>query len=273
MPEEPKLPAAGTAAADDSAIARLVELIDQAQRVVALTGAGISTESGIPDYRGPGGVWERNAPPTLGDFRDNPETRRRYWARRREGYPRMAAAEPNAGHRALAGLERSGTLTAVVTQNIDGLHQKAGNDPERVIELHGTTHLVRCLNCGRESSAADVQSRVPAGGEAPVCDRCGGPLRAATILFGESLPEAALRRAVEAAGACDLMLVVGTSLVVNPAAQLPLLAKRAGARLAIVNREATPLDPLADVVVSAGAGAVLGAVMEELTARQARAGG
>lgn len=250
----------GVTAGVEAAVDRLVELVRGSARVVALTGAGISTESGIPDYRGPGGVWERNAPPTLGDFRENEETRRRYWARRREGYPRMAAAAPNEGHRALAALERSGRLAAIVTQNIDGLQQKAGSDPERVIELHGTTHVVRCLACGWSWSAAEIHARLPAAGEPPVCGRCGGALRAATILFGASLPEAALGRAVAAAVSCDLMLVVGTSLVVNPAGRLPLVAKRAGARVAIVNREATPLDGVAEVVVAGEAGAVLAAV-------------
>lgn len=243
----------GTAAAANL----LGDLIEPGRRIVVMTGAGISTESGIPDYRGPGGVWERNAPPTIGDFVENVETRRTYWARRREGYPRMAEAEPNAGHRALVALEESGRLAAIVTQNIDGLHQKAGSDPARVIELHGTTHRVRCLACGAEWPAAAIHCRVLAGAEPPDCDRCGGPLRAATILFGESLPEEALRRAVVAAAAADVLLVVGTSLVVNPAARLPLLAKRGGAKLAIVNRTKTPLDGVADLVLRSEAGAVL----------------
>ena len=235
-----------------------------ARRIVAFTGAGISTESGIPDYRGPGGVWERQAPPTLGDFRDNAETRRRYWERRREGYPKMAAARPNAGHAALVALERADRLVAVITQNIDGLHQKAGHDPARVIELHGTTHTVRCLDCEAESPAGVIQARLKRGEETPACAICGGSLRAATILFGESLPEEALRRAVAAARGCDLMVVIGSSLIVNPAARLPLLAKRAGGRLAIINRTATPVDALADVRVKGGAGEVLTAVVGAL---------
>lgn len=239
-------------------------LLEPARRIVALTGAGISTESGIPDYRGPGGVWERNAPPTIGDFLENVETRRRYWVRRRDGFPRMAAAEPNAGHRALVALERGGRLAAVITQNIDGLHQKAGSDPERVLELHGTTHMVRCLACSIETPASTIHARLLAGENPPRCERCGGALRAATILFGESLPEPALRRAVAAARASDLLLVVGTSLIVNPAARLPLLAKGAGARLAIINRTETPLDQVADVVVRGDAGAILAAAVADL---------
>jgi len=243
---------------------RLAKLFRSARHIVALTGAGMSTESGIPDYRGPGGVWERNDPPTIGDFRENAATRADYWRRRREGYPRMAAAVPNVGHRALVTLARSGRLAAIVTQNIDGLHQQAGSDPLSVLELHGTTHVVRCLVCNASFSAPDVQDRLDAIEGAPPCERCGGPLRAATILFGEALPPEILRRAVAAARASDLLLVVGTSLIVNPAARLPVLAKQAGARLAIVNRTETPLDGLADLVVRGDAGPVLTAAVATL---------
>ena len=244
--------------------AALVALARPCRRIVAFTGAGISTESGIPDYRGPGGVWERQAPPTLGDFRTNPDTRRAYWQQRRARYPTLAAAQPNAGHAALAALERAGRLLAVITQNIDGLHQKAGNDPDRVIELHGSAHTIRCLDCGRSWPATAIAERLTAGESVPSCPVCGGPLRAATVLFGEPLPTPAFRRAVDAARACDLMLVVGSSLIVNPAAQLPALAKRAGAPLAIVNRTPTPLDPLADVLVGAEAGPTLAALASAL---------
>ena len=256
---------AGSTADAAAAVAALIALARPARRIVAFTGAGISTESGIPDYRGPGGVWERQAPPTLGDFRDNPATRRAYWDHRRHGYPAMAAALPNAGHLALVALERAGRLRAVVTQNIDGLHQKAGSDPRRVIELHGTTHTVRCLDCGTEWPAATLQDRLLAGERVPPCLVCGGPLRAATVLFGESLPPTALRRAALAAQTCDLLLVVGSSLIVNPAAQLPRLAKQSGARLAIVNRTPTPLDALADIIVPAAAGPTLAALAAALT--------
>ena len=247
-------------------LADLIALARPTRRIVAFTGAGISTESGIPDYRGPGGVWERQAPPTLGDFRTNPETRRRYWDRRRSGYPRMAAAEPNAGHAALAALERGGRLLAIVTQNIDGLHQKAGSTPSRVIELHGSAHAVRCLECGTEWPAAIIQDRLATGESVPACSVCGGPLRATTVLFGEALPIDALRQATDLARSCDLMLVVGSSLIVNPAARLPLLAKQAGARLAVVNRTPTPLDPLADVRMTADAGPTLAALATALLA-------
>ena len=243
-----------------AALAELIALARASRRIVALTGAGISTESGIPDYRGPGGVWERQAPPTLGDFRSNPATRRDYWQRRRTGYQELAAADPNAGHLALATLARSGRLTEIITQNIDGLHQKSGTPAELVIELHGTAHTVRCLDCAASWPAAVIQARLDDNAAVPVCDQCGGPLRAATVLFGEPLPAAALRRALAAAAACDLMLVVGTSLIVQPAATLPLLAKQAGARLAIVNQSETPLDAAADVRVAAAAGPTLAAI-------------
>jgi NAD-dependent deacetylase len=246
--------------ATDRALTALIDLVAHATNIVAFTGAGISTESGIPDYRGPGGVWERNAPPTIGDFLENPETRHQYWENRRTRYHELAASQPNAGHLTLAALERAGRLTHVITQNIDGLHQKAGNSPDRVIELHGTAHRIRCLDCGTEWPASDLQSRLMTTEGELRCDICGGPLRAATILFGEPLPREALDRAIAAARACDLMLVVGSSLIVNPAAQLPVLAKRGGARLAIVNRTPTPLDPLADVHLFGESGPILSAV-------------
>jgi len=179
-------------------------------------------------------------------------------------YPTFAAREPNAGHRALVALERTGRLLGIVTQNIDGLHQRAGSNPDRVVELHGTSHLIRCMACGRTYPSADVQRRLEAGDPEPACEVCGGILRSATVLFGESLPTVALETAVALAQACDLMLVVGSSLIVNPAARLPEIAKRRGAALAIVNRTETPFDALADMVVRADAGPTLSAVMDGL---------
>ena len=254
-------------------MAALFELAQPAVAITAFTGAGISTESGIPDYRGPGGVWERNAPPTLKDFRQNPETRQQYWAERRLRYPILRDTEPNAGHVALVRLQTAGRLTHVITQNIDGLHQKAGSDPERTIELHGTAHRVRCLDCGTSWPAAEIQARLEID-PLPACEVCGGMLRAATVLFGESLPEVALRDAFAVARNSDLMLVVGSSLVVQPAARIPELAVASGARLAIINNDPTPLDGLADVVVRGSAGAVLSALADALlgTAQAPRAG-
>jgi NAD-dependent deacetylase len=254
-----------TASAAFRALVALIDLAARARRIVALTGAGISTESGIPDYRGPGGVWERQAPPTIGDFLENPDTRRAYWEGRRTRYPELAAAQPNDGHRALARWEQAGRLTTIITQNIDGLHQKAGNTPDRVIELHGSAHRIRCFDCGTIWPSAVIQARLEEGESLPACEVCGGILRAATILFGEALPKEALERAVEAARGCDLMLVVGSSLIVNPAAQLPVLAKRSGASLAIVNRTPTPLDALADVTHRGEAGPALSAIAAALT--------
>jgi NAD-dependent deacetylase len=249
----------------DQAVSALIELARPARAVSAFTGAGISTESGIPDYRGPGGVWERNAPPTLSDFRENPVTRRHYWEERRERYPALRDTEPNAGHLALARLQAAGRLSHVITQNIDGLHQKAGSDPERTIELHGSAHRVRCLDCDASWPADQIQARLEVE-PLPSCERCGGMLRAATVLFGQPMPEDALRRAFAVARASDLMLVVGSSLVVQPAARVPEIAVASGARLAIVNNEPTPLDSLADVVVRASAGAVLSALADALLA-------
>ncbi len=247
----------------DSAIASLIALARSSRSIVAFTGAGISTESGIPDYRGPGGIWERNAPPTLADFRENRETRLHYWQERRERYPLLRDSAPNAGHHALAKLQAAGRLTCVITQNIDGLHQKAGTSPERIVELHGTAHQVRCLDCGTTWPAEEIQTRLDSE-PVPACTVCGGMLRAATVLFGQALHQDALRRAFDAARTCELMLVVGSSLVVQPAARIPAFAAASGARLAIVNNDPTPLDGIADVIVRASAGDVLSAVTNAL---------
>jgi NAD-dependent deacetylase len=251
------------AGGSDPAVAALIEIARPAPVISAFTGAGISTESGIPDYRGPCGVWERNAPPTLSDFRENPDTRRQYWDDRRERYPALRDTLPNAGHLALARLQSAGRLSYVITQNIDGLHQKAGSDPERTIELHGTAHRVRCLDCGASWSADHIQARLDHE-PLPDCEVCGGMIRAATVLFGQAMPEDALRRAFAVARSSDLMLVVGSSLVVQPAARLPQIAVAGGAQLAIVNNEPTPLDGLANIVVRSSAGAVLSALVDAL---------
>lgn len=246
----------------------LIALATRARNMVAFTGAGISTESGIPDYRGPGGIWERNAPPTIGDFRTNLATRSEYWRERKERYHVLRDTAPNAGHLALTRLYEAGLLTHVITQNIDGLHQKAGVPEDRVIELHGTAHRVRCIDCGASWPADEIQRRLETE-PLPACEVCGGMLRGATVLFGESLPEHALQRAIDLSRACDMMLVVGSSLVVQPAARLPRIAANSGATLAIVNNEATPLDDIAHVVVRGGAGGVLSALAEAvLSTRQ-----
>lgn len=240
----------------------LAAAIRLSQPAVAFTGAGISTESGIPDYRGPSGLWTRSKPTKFKDFIRNPELRLSYWERRRSRYPVMAAAEPNAGHLALRRLQQAGLLSEIITQNIDGLHQKAGADPAGVIELHGSVHQIRCLSCGRVYDADAFP--LPAPGEEPTCPVCGGMVKEATISFGESLVASDLQRALEIARGCALMLVVGSSLQVNPAAKIPLVAKQSGAVLGVINNEATPLDPLADYVVYAPAGASLTYLAEQL---------
>ncbi len=247
---------------------RLADIVAASRRMVVFTGAGISTESGIPDYRGPNGVWARKAIPTIQTLRTDPETQREHWTFRRAQYPHMLAREPNRGHLALARFEQAGRLLAIITQNIDGLHQKAGNREDRVIELHGSTHKLRCMDCGAEYDGRVIQERLEAGAQDPRCTVCGGPLRSATILFGEPLPKEALKLAVAVTQACDLMLVVGSSLVVNPAARLPAIAKANSARLIIINRTPTPLSDIADVHLEAEAGPTL----DELARRVLDAG-
>src|SRR3954464_11055558 len=225
--------------------------IHESGAVVVLTGAGISTDSGIPDFRGPNGVWTKNPGAermaTLSTYLGDPDVRRRSWQNRRE-HPAWSA-EPNAAHRAIADLARSGSLVAVVTQNIDGLHQKAGSDPASVIEVHGTMHEVECMSCGCRTPMADELERVDAGEEDPPCRACGGILKSATISFGQALIPEVINAAVDAAESCDLFLAVGTSLTVHPAAGLCDVALESGAKLVIINAQPTPYDAAADVVI------------------------
>lgn len=251
---------------------RLANLFAQATRPVVFTGAGVSTESGIPDFRSPGGVWDRYAPIDYRDFLRDPEARRETWRRGLHTYPVVAAAEPNPAHLAIAELERLGRLAALITQNIDGLHQRAGSSPELIVELHGNAHQVRCLACGARDERAAVHGRVEAGEAEPPCQRCGGVLKPATVSFGEPMPADEVGRAERAARSCDLFVVVGSSLVVYPAAGLPELALQAGAPLAIVNASPTHLDPYAAVRIEAKAGEVLPDVVGRLPARIAQPG-
>lgn len=263
MPDSPaNTPAILTASPPD--LDRIADLVRMSERMSVFTGAGMSTESGIPDYRGPNGVWARQAIPHIGTIQTDDAARAGHWRERRRRYPEMLARVPNAGHEAIAEFEAAGRLLAVITQNIDGLHQRAGNSEERVIELHGTTHVIRCTNCGRTYDGAEIQRRLEAGEEDPRCPVCGGVLRTGTVLFGEALPERALRTAHAVAQATDLMLVVGSSLVVNPAARLPVIAKDAGARLVIINQSPTPIDDLADIVIKASAGHALSGIADRL---------
>jgi NAD-dependent deacetylase len=234
-----------------------VELMQQAQRIVVLTGAGISTESGIPDFRSPGSAWQQNPPVSYRDFLNNPDARRRYWETRKSLVGQVMAAQPNTAHKALAMLEHRSMLLGVITQNFDGLHQDAGNDPQRVIELHGTSRFAACTLCGERSSMNDLQQRINHGEIDPRCSECGGFLKAATILFGQKVPEGELSRAKELTAACDLFLVVGSSLKVVPASTLPRLALQRDVPLVIINLQPTSLDPLADVVIHEKAGMVL----------------
>ena len=233
------------------------ELIQQARRIVALTGAGISTESGIPDFRSHGSIWQRQPTVSYQEFLNNSQARQRYWQTRRNLSVQVAAARPNAAHRALVELERRQILLGVITQNFDGLHQDAGHLPEHVTELHGTSRFAGCTLCGARSSMQELQQRIDAGEVDPSCPVCGGFLKSATILFGQRLPEADLTRAKILSAECDLFLVVGSSLKVTPAATLPHLALEHDAPLIIINLQPTPLDDYADVVIHQRAGLVL----------------
>jgi NAD-dependent deacetylase len=246
----------------------VIEWVASARRVVALTGAGISTDSGIPDFRGPAGVWTRDPEAaklvTLSNYIADPLVRMRAWQSRRE-HPAWSA-EPNAGHQALADLAQAGRLLSIVTQNIDGLHQRAGVDPAMVIEIHGTIFEVECLDCRDRTSMAETLDRVCSGEADPGCLRCGGILKSATISFGQALDPRTLRRAVDAAQHADVLLAVGTSLSVHPAAGLVEVAADAGARVIIVNASRTPYDELAGAVLREPIGTVLPALASAVLA-------
>jgi NAD-dependent deacetylase len=233
----------------ETAIDRLRGLIADARVIVPFTGAGISTECGIPDFRSPGGLWTKNRPIPYDDFLASQEMRNEAWRRRFAMEPSFAAARPGRGHRALASLHRAGKIPAVITQNIDNLHQASGFASECVVELHGNTTYAICLGCGDRYELAWVRERFEPKEEAPDCPGCGGPIKAATVSFGQAMPPAAMQRAEELTDACDLFLAVGSSLVVWPAAGFPLMAKRNGSVLVIINREHTEFDDLADLVV------------------------
>jgi NAD-dependent deacetylase len=243
----------------------LRSLIEGARRIVAFTGAGISTESGIPDFRSPGGIWSRLEPITYQAFLTSEEARLEDWRRRFEMNRGFAAAEPNVGHRAVAALVEEGRAAGIVTQNIDGLHSRSGVPADRLVEIHGNATYAHCLDCRTVMTLEAAREAIRQEDRSPRCGRCGGLVKAAVVSFGEPVPEGAMARAVALAREADLMLVLGSSLVVQPAASLPLLAKRAGARLAIVNREPTPLDGEADLVVRSGIGEALGAVFPHLS--------
>ncbi len=245
-----------------SIASELAEMLLSAQRVVALTGAGISTESGISDFRSPGGIWSRYRPVTIQDFLESHEARALFWRIRRESYAEFEAARPNAGHVALARLEAARRLDAVITQNIDELHQMAGS--RRVLELHGTARRVVCLSCERLYPAAEIHQRLLAGVDVPTCDACGGWLKSATVSFGQALPTEILSEATRLAKRSELFLAIGSSLTVQPAALLPWYARQAGAKLVVVNLTDTPLDDEADLIIRRPIGETFNAVLELL---------
>jgi NAD-dependent protein deacetylase/lipoamidase len=243
--------------APDLATAALHELIDAAPRIVPFTGAGISTECGIPDFRSPGGLWTKNRPIEFGDFLASREMRDESWRRRFAMEESFAHAKPGRGHRALASLYRAGKIPGLVTQNIDNLHQVSGFAAEHVVELHGNTTYALCLDCGARYELSWVRDKFATNGShAPDC-ACGGYIKTATISFGQAMPVDAMQRAEDLSRNCDLFLAIGSSLVVWPAAGFPLMAKRSGASLVIINREPTEFDELADLVVHHDIGEVL----------------
>jgi NAD-dependent deacetylase len=247
-----------------------IELISQkivdSEHFVVLTGAGISTESGIPDYRSKGGIWEKFQPVYINEFMSSREARIKYWSRKAELYPDLINAQPNAAHRGLAELYQLGLLKSIITQNIDGLHQKAGVPDEAVIELHGNNLRVRCMSCHRISSIHEAQQRIEGGDLAPECE-CGGYLKPDTISFGQSLRPDVLAQAYEQCGLCSMVLVIGSTLKVQPAASLPAIAKQNGAFLAMINLSETPYDNACDILVGEKAGIVVQAIVDEVRKR------
>jgi NAD-dependent deacetylase len=236
-------------------------LLQTSRRAVVFSGAGISTESGIPDYRSPGGIWSKYRPIDFDEFVTSEQARRAYWQRKFDTHETVTQAKPNRGHLAVAHLVRVGKVVCVITQNVDGLHQASGIPRDRIIELHGNTTFAHCLSCGEEYDLEPIRQRFVADRALPECAACGGLVKTATISFGQAMPQEEMRRAEAEARACDLFLAVGSSLKVYPAAGLPALAKQAGARLVIINREQTDFDDLADLVINAEIGPTLEAAL------------
>jgi NAD-dependent deacetylase len=241
-----------------SGVELLGDMIAQASTIIPFTGAGISTESGIPDFRSPGGLWTRNRPIPFDEFVASEDARAEAWRRRFAMESTFAGAKPGRGHRALAQLYRAGKVPAIITQNIDNLHQVSGVAADDVIELHGNTTYARCIGCGRDYALTWVKQRFDEDGKAPDCTVCEHPVKTATISFGQAMPADEMLRATELAKRCDLFLAIGSSLVVWPAAGFPAMAKHCGARLVIINREATDQDDLADLVLRYDIGETLG---------------
>src|SRR4030065_2125350 len=234
--------------------------ITASKKAIVFSGAGLSTESGIPDFRSPGGVWDRYHPEDFyfQNFLASEASREKYWQMATEMYEPKKTAQPNRAHLAIAELEKLGKLDCVITQNIDGLHFKAGNSEEKVIQLHGTAIFVSCLSCKKRYDRDEIQERIKEGQKVPRCDDCGGLLKPATISFGQSMPEKETQEAYHRSSICHLFMVVGSSLVVQPAASMPFVAKRNGARLVIINRDPTPYDDMAGLGLHVPAGATPG---------------
>jgi NAD-dependent deacetylase len=230
-------------------IERLRDMIGSAKRIVAFTGAGISTESGIPDFRSPGGIWTRYKPIYFDDFMASEEMRRESWRRKFATDETMLKAEPNGGHRALAKLVEQGRMSAIITQNVDGLHQRSGVPDSKVIELHGNATYASCLDCGHRYELEPIKLAFLGNGKLPLCLKCDGIVKTATISFGQAMPEIPMARAQDETLGCDLFIVLGSSLVVYPAAGFPRIAKRKGAKLVILNRDPTDQDDEADMVI------------------------
>ena len=238
--------------------ATLKQMLDRSRRAVVFTGAGISTESGIPDFRSPGGIWTKMAPIDFSEFLASEEARRETWRRRFAMEDIFQAAAPNRGHRAVDALVRRGKVSSVITQNIDGLHEASGVPRDKIVELHGNTTYATCLDCGQRYEIADLRAAFARENEAPVCTECLGYVKTATISFGQAMPVLAMKRAEQETLAADLFIVLGSSLVVYPAAGFPQLAKQNGAALVIVNREETGLDRIADLVLHTPIGDTMG---------------
>jgi NAD-dependent deacetylase len=247
----------------DAKIKRIAEKIKQGGKNVVFTGAGISTESGIPDYRSQGGIWDKFRPVYFDEFMSDREAREEYWRRWRELYQGIQQARPNTGHTAIARLDQMGLLEALITQNVDGLHQEAGLADEKIIELHGNTRRIRCMSCHKMTSNEEIQKRLHSGDTAPECE-CGGYLKPDTISFGQAMPVDAVEKATTLSHTSDFFLVVGSTLLVQPAAHMPVYAKQNNAFLAIVNLSDTPCDNICDVLIRDKAGKVLQRIVEEV---------
>jgi NAD-dependent deacetylase len=251
-------------------IEAISDMIIESQRIVVFTGAGFSTESSVPDFRGPQGVWSKFDPSELNlpNFLRSEEIREKYWQVHKLFWETVKVAEPNAGHYAVTELHQMGKLDCVITQNTDGLHQKSGTPNEKVLELHGTMRWVDCLDCHQRYPRDYAHEKMLAGEKVPRCGKCNGILKPATVAYGQAMPEKETREAGERSAGCDLFLAAGSSLVVYPAAQMPAIAKRSGARLVIMNIGETPLDHIADVVIGEKTGETLTKIVERVKEKQ-----